>query len=345
MGVNILVLDYSWLMTLRFRRSVKILPGVKINFNKNSTSMTFGVRGAHVTMNSNGDIYRTIGMPGTGIYDVKRTSAKQRAAMRANPPSFSPPPLTKVGLFAPAYMKAFAKIVGELSPEKFREYAKQFPDHALAPNLFSTTALLSKADTFEEGVALLADSWEKRDLIKVDDLFTRFSAGVTVMVPIAPGITISMPFNIKALGLIYAEALQAQKKYQEALDVLGDLDGDVHVQISTAEIEVQLGMFDEVISTTEGVANHDDATAILLVFRGIAMRELGTCEAALEEFKLVINAASTDQVIRNKALFERALTYQKLKKDNLARIDWEKILVTDGTYEGVRGKLSELKAE
>ena len=154
-----------------------------------------------------------------------------------------------------------------------------------------------------------------------------------------------MPFTIKALGLIYAEILQAQQKYTEALAVLAELDTDIDVQISTAEVELQLGQYDEVINTTEGVTNEDDATAILLIFRGIAMREQGNFEAAIEEFKLARAKKSNHSEVLNKALFERGVTYQKMKKTALAIKDFEKILVSDGSYEGVKEKLAELKKE
>ena len=37
--------------SFRFRRSIKIAPGIKINFNKKSTSLTLGRRGVHTTIN------------------------------------------------------------------------------------------------------------------------------------------------------------------------------------------------------------------------------------------------------------------------------------------------------
>ena len=37
-------------MRLRFRKSIKVAPGVKINLNKNSTSVSFGKRGAHTQL-------------------------------------------------------------------------------------------------------------------------------------------------------------------------------------------------------------------------------------------------------------------------------------------------------
>ena len=54
-------------MGLRFRKSIKMAPGVKINFNKKSISATVGTRGAHYTVNSKGKRTASVGIPGTGI--------------------------------------------------------------------------------------------------------------------------------------------------------------------------------------------------------------------------------------------------------------------------------------
>ena len=58
-------------MGLRFKKSFKIAPGVKLNLNKNSTSVTFGKRGAHYTINSKGKKTASVGIPGTGISYTK----------------------------------------------------------------------------------------------------------------------------------------------------------------------------------------------------------------------------------------------------------------------------------
>ena len=55
-------------MGMRFRRSVKIAPGIKVNFTKTGVGMTFGGRGAHYSVNSSGRRTRSIGLPGTGMY-------------------------------------------------------------------------------------------------------------------------------------------------------------------------------------------------------------------------------------------------------------------------------------
>jgi len=50
----------------RFRRSIKLLPGVRWNFGKKSTSLSIGPRGAHYTFGTAGS-RTTVGIPGTGL--------------------------------------------------------------------------------------------------------------------------------------------------------------------------------------------------------------------------------------------------------------------------------------
>ena len=64
-------------MGLRFRKSFKIAPGVKLNLNKKSTSVTFGGKGFHHTISSTGKKTTTVGVPGTGI-SYSKTSGGNR---------------------------------------------------------------------------------------------------------------------------------------------------------------------------------------------------------------------------------------------------------------------------
>ena len=50
----------------RFRKSIKLAPGIKINLNKKSVSLTTGVKGFHHTVGTRGS-QTTIGLPGTGL--------------------------------------------------------------------------------------------------------------------------------------------------------------------------------------------------------------------------------------------------------------------------------------
>ena len=63
-------------MGLRFRRSVKICKGVRLNFNKNSWGMSVGGRGYGYSFNSKGRQTKHVGIPGTGLSYVTSSSPK-----------------------------------------------------------------------------------------------------------------------------------------------------------------------------------------------------------------------------------------------------------------------------
>lgn len=63
--------------SFRFRRSVKILPGVRVNFNLKSTSITFGGRGYKQTISTTGKKTKTVGIPGTGISYTETSKSSQ----------------------------------------------------------------------------------------------------------------------------------------------------------------------------------------------------------------------------------------------------------------------------
>ena len=54
-------------MGFRFRKSVKIAPGVRLNIGKKSVGISAGVKGARVSVNSSGRKTTTVGIPGTGL--------------------------------------------------------------------------------------------------------------------------------------------------------------------------------------------------------------------------------------------------------------------------------------
>lgn len=67
-------------MGMRFRRSIKIAPGVKFNINKNSVGLSVGTRGAHYTVNSKGRKTASVGVPGTGLYYTQSSSSRKSSS-------------------------------------------------------------------------------------------------------------------------------------------------------------------------------------------------------------------------------------------------------------------------
>ena len=72
-------------MSWRFRKSIKIAPGVRINFGKSSTSLSIGGKGFHRTYSSTGRVTDSIGIPGTGISYTTTHSSRTRTARSAAP--------------------------------------------------------------------------------------------------------------------------------------------------------------------------------------------------------------------------------------------------------------------
>lgn len=63
-------------MGLRFRRSVKLAPGIRMNFSGSGVSWTLGPRGASVGIGKRGT-YLNTGIPGTGFYARERMGGSQ----------------------------------------------------------------------------------------------------------------------------------------------------------------------------------------------------------------------------------------------------------------------------
>lgn len=69
-------------MGLRFRKSIQLLPGVRINFGLHSTSVSVGGKGFRSTYSTTGRVTRSIGIPGTGLSYVTSRTMKNRDVSR-----------------------------------------------------------------------------------------------------------------------------------------------------------------------------------------------------------------------------------------------------------------------
>ena len=58
-------------MSIRFRRRIRILPGIYINLSKSGVSTTIGPRGAKINIGKQG-VFLNTGIPGTGIYSREK---------------------------------------------------------------------------------------------------------------------------------------------------------------------------------------------------------------------------------------------------------------------------------
>ncbi|WP_438012636.1 DUF4236 domain-containing protein [Psychrobacter raelei] len=94
-------------MGFRFRKSIKIAPGVRLNIGKKGiSSVSVGGRGARINIGKRGTTAST-GLPGTGLSYTQKLSgpAKSRSAksrsVKADTAHAAPPPVPPSSLYSP----------------------------------------------------------------------------------------------------------------------------------------------------------------------------------------------------------------------------------------------------
>ena len=71
-------------MGWRFRKSVTLLPGVRVNFGLHSTSLSLGGKGFRTTYSSTGRVTRSVGIPGTGLSYVSSSNSRRNRSSNRN---------------------------------------------------------------------------------------------------------------------------------------------------------------------------------------------------------------------------------------------------------------------
>lgn len=72
-------------MGMRFRKSKKIAPGVRVNLNAKSASISIGPKGFKKTFSTSGRTTTTVGIPGTGLsYSTSKKMGAPTAAASAD---------------------------------------------------------------------------------------------------------------------------------------------------------------------------------------------------------------------------------------------------------------------
>lgn len=120
------------------------------------------------------------------------------------------------------------------------------------------------------------------------------------------GVTASPPLGRNAVRLTLAELLQTEDKYEDAIEMVEQLEPDHVCGRVARRAYVAVGRYTDVVELTDGVENTDDATALLCVFRGVALREQGFQDAALEAFRQALRSRSRDTSIRHLAVRTRS---------------------------------------
>jgi hypothetical protein len=333
-------------MGFQARKSFKVMPGVRMTVSKGGVSTSVGVRGARISRSTSGRTTRTVGIPGTGLYHTKSSSSgtsDQRSApsRSTSAPVSAPAAPPKPGMFAPKWEKELYRALSTGNFDELPRIAEAYPEAApIAATIDGLHAMAEGDHSRALGVCRWA--WSTAGDIATDPFVQKYLAATSASIPIATGVTATLPLGRDALGLCLAELEQDAGNISGAIAVVEQLDPSVIAGVSLSELYILAGRNDDVLELTNGISNDDDATALLITFRGVACRELGHLIAAREAFKEALKSKSRDSGIRHRALVERARTYLAESKPAMARKDLERVLAEDASVPGVRKMLDEL---
>lgn len=324
-------------MAFRMRKSIKVAPGVRLNVSKTGVGASVGGKGARTSVHSSGRRTTTLGsgvVPGV-YYQKSAGGGRSSQAATAEPA----PSRKKPGLFAPKAEKKLYKAVRAQDFPAMKRVGNDHPDFRIAA--WSLAGLQLVNESPEEADKLLSDVFASgRD--PADDAFVKKYLYTQLTLSIASGVAAEVPVSRDAVGLALAELKQDAGDLAGAIDVVEQLEPTTYAAVSLAELYALTERWDEVIELTEGIKNEDDASALLLCYRGMALREQGFHDAAHEALKEALRSRSRPTEIRHLALSERAANYLVQGKNGMARKDLERILADDSSYEGVRERLTAL---
>ncbi|MHA6784260.1 DUF4236 domain-containing protein [Pseudonocardia saturnea] len=338
-------------MGFGLHKSIKILPGVRVTVGTGGVSYSLGGRKLRITRHPGGRISRTVGLPGLGLShsSTLRDAPARRAA--AAPTATPPPP--------PVPPQPVPPRPADPPPRPVPAGERDLLD-AMATGRYADVARAhGRADPTLRLLAAALDGLATPDPVRARELLgwvaaqgatalhhhpftTRHLTDRTWPVEIAHGATAYLGITTDVVLLAAAELHQAAGDLDTAIWTVEQAEPTAPAALSLTELYGDAGRHADVVDLTNGTTNRDDATALLLVFRGRALAGLGYADAArgaLEEALRVPRASS----VRHRALLERARVALGQGDRASAQRDLQQVLTDDPTYPGLPEALDNLR--
>jgi tetratricopeptide (TPR) repeat protein len=347
--------------SLRFRRSVSLGKGVRLNVNKRSTGMSFGTRGMRYSVNTSGRGIRSAGIPGTGLYYVDRSRGSNRAGEpgggRSGSASTSTPGSTALTTANVEQLIPKAGFFASETEKRFREglvaYLKQ--DWSTAASAFAQASAADSrnlSDDFFLGATLVrlkrpADAIPSFEKIVAspnglpDRLMQKFVPGsLYLQVPITERVSVPAGFDSIGATLILAELYQQLGRKSEAIGLIQKLHqvlpNNPAVRLSLADLLYDDDDFAGLVELTEGVENTDDLTLAMLHLKAKALANQGLIGPAAEVLTQCLRRkAGRDPELLKEIRYNRAEAYELLGDKRKAKADWTKLVAEDPLYRDV----------
>jgi tetratricopeptide (TPR) repeat protein len=327
--------------SFRFRRSIKLGPGVRLNVGKTGIGVSAGVRGARRTFHSSGRETSSVGIPGTGLGYVHTKSAGKA---NASEPTAAPPVTGKPGLLAPRREKEFFKALQAYAKGDTDEARKLFErasakddsqrvlaDDLLAGIVNATSGKLDEAIPYLETVV-------SSEVELPDKLMTKYLSGGGIAVGVTERVKVAVEWGSLAAALTLVECYQAQGRTEEAIGVLQQLaeaEPSPALLLSLCDLYAETEAWDEIVDAAAGVANEDDVTLEIRLLQAWALRKQGLDEAALGAYMDALRSKKRDPELLKEARYQRGTLLLQAGKAARAMKDLQAVYADDPHYRDV----------
>ena len=344
-------------MGFRFFRRIKLAPGVSLNLSKSGPSVSFGPRGAKITVGGSQGTRATAGIPGTGIYYTKTVGKGSGSPARSRVPA---PPMAYVPRADRLSMGFFKRMITPDDEEAFvdglREMVRgnnaeayrrlQEATH-LADGAFLAGMVAIRLGKLKDAVIHLKVA--AVDRARLGFYFSKYGVRPAISIPITPVVSAQIDPTLRGILLALAEVNQHLGNANEAMQHLRRLleidPADIMMRLSMCELllgslRAEPGVYQEVVQLAEDVENESEVHAALLLYKAKALHHLGLNDAASRLLTAILRKRKDrPQELLLAVQYERALVYESMGRHADARSDFEQIYAANCGYEDVAKRL------
>ncbi len=343
-------------MSVRFRKSIKIMPGVRVNLSKSGPSLSIG--GGGLTLNySKMGVRTTADLPG-GLYYSKLHSDGDSKPTASKAEQAPPEEVVSQKLDTDFFDHIRMSEDEEHLVKGMKEFATGNAETALghlsqatgiADGAFLAGALALSLEKYAESLQYLEKAAAQKD--KLGERFRKYGISSEVEVPITEEISVLQEADERGLILLLAEAYQHTGNMERATDAMRELlklipPEDIVARLSLVEMLSDSKGDDvetckEIIGLVGDIPNETPFHTLLLLYKARALRKVGLNDIAKKTLSDALRRKKDrSSEVMNALRYERAILLEEMGQAAAARKDLEAIFASDPHFEDVAQRLN-----